>query len=277
MKVAQINNTDYRYKTSFKGIIRTVWRKTPSPNGVHLIDTIKHKNNSWMFRPNVRECIRQYNAFSKLFPGTEKVNVYDCACSLGYGVYGFLLWLLSGHEKHPERFFPIIAKDYDEDIIKAAREGLLPLNEDEIWNICDVVRKDDVIKKEDLDEFFHVDYNNSENMLIGTKCYGYMAKPTKILTDKVQFSVADIREDYVNIEPHRSLVWATNFWPYMEKEDRYKLAQNLYNQFAKGSAIKISDDFDNNRICLQDSKSTAELLLDTGFHPADGIKNIFVK
>lgn len=273
MKVSSINRNDYFGSPSYKGFTRSV-NKAPvvTDTGVRLVGTLKHMNNSWLYRPNIELCLKHYNYFSQLFPGTEKVNVHIYGCSLGYDNYGWLLWLLSGHEKHPERFMPLLGKDYDKDIIKAAQDGMLPLNDDEIWTIGKV------IKNGTFNEFFtFVDKTDENARLLGQLYNGYIYKPTKKLSDNVQFSVADIREDYINIEPYRSIVVATNLWPYIEKADRYELAQNLYKQLAKGSAVKIGKGFDNNCIALRDKKSTAEVLMGVGFKESAECKNIFIK
>ena len=270
MRISQINNTGYN--PSYKGITRAVYNPPVTlENGIRLTGILKHRNNSFMLRPKGDLCINQYNYLARVFPGKEKVNFYNYACSIGYESYGWIVWLLSGHEKHPERFFPVIAKDYDTDIINAAKNYILPLADEEIFAVKAI------IKKGTFKDFFDVNYNVRDGILIDTQYHGYLARPTKKLTDNVQFSVADIREDYKNIEPERSIVLAANFWPYMEREDRYQLAENLYRQLAKGSLVKIGEDFDNNRISLGDLKSTAEILSKVGFKRTEEFKSIFRK
>jgi len=271
MKVSQINSTDYRYKPTYKGITRAVYNPHSIDNGIRLIGTLKHRNNSWLLRPKADVCIRQYSYFSQAFPGSEKVNIYNYACSLGYESYGWILWMLAGHEKHPEKFLPIIAKDYDADIIKAAKEFILPLTEDEI------AAAKAIIPRGTFEDFFNVDYGIRDDILIDTPYHGYFAKPTQKLTENIQFSVADIRRDYKNIEPERSIVLAANFWPYLKKGERYALAENLYKQLAKGSLVKIGEEFDNNRIALNDLKSVSEILSGVGFKRSDEFKNIYIR
>ena len=269
MKVSSIKAAEYQRTPSYKGFTRAVFKT--SATGTSLGVT-HHMNNSWMYRPNAYLCLKHYDFFSKALPGEEKVNVYIYGCSLGYDVHGWNLWLLSGYEKHPEKFWPIIAKDYDKHIIDAAIAGMLPLNGAEIRDI------NNVIKENNFGDFFTlVNKIDDKWKMPDVCCSGDIYKPSKLLTDKVQFSVADIRDDYVNIEPYRSIVVATNLWPYIEKEDRYLLAENLYKQLDKGSYIKIGENFDNNRICLRDSKSTAELLSYVGFKETEEFRNIFKK
>ena len=64
--------------------------------------------------------------------------------------------------------------------------------------------------------------------------------PTKLLTDRVQFSNADILKDYKNIKAENSVVFARNFWPYLEK-DIPKLIARLSEQLGKNSTIIIGN------------------------------------
>ena len=50
----------------------------------------------------------------------------------------------------------------------------------------------------------------------------HIAYLTDVLKDKVCFSVADIRDDYVNINPINSFIMAKNFWPYIPQDDKIK-------------------------------------------------------
>lgn len=252
------NNIQKNYTLTHKGVSRTVYKQVVPPDlATHKYGNIKHKNTSWMFRPELWNCIKIYKYFSRAFNDATKVNVYNYGCSLGYEAYSFVLWLLSGKKKNPEKFLPIIAKDYDEFIINEAKKNNLFMNIVELGDIETVAGYDNI------HNFFELSDFGTYNTIDGIQ-NGRYAKPKTKLTDNVQFYVADIREDYKNIEPENSIVIATNFWPYLEREERYELANNLYKQLDKGSYVNIAD-FDNNQYYLRDNKSTAEILHDAGF------------
>ena len=258
MRIQNITNNMPNCNISYRGVTRTVYKEIVPPDMKdHLYGNVKHKNTSWMFRPTLRQCKEIYNYFSHAFKDVNNVNVYNYGCSLGYEAYSYVLWLLSGKKKNPEKFLPIIAKDYDEFIINEARKNNIFINEAEFIDIECVVGEDNIHK------FFELTENGMCNTIDGKK-EGRFAKPTAKLTENVQFAVADIREDYKNIEPENSIVIATNFWPYLEREDRYELAENLYKQLDKGSCVRVAN-FDNNRYYLRDNKSAATILADVGF------------
>ena len=254
MQITRITNNDY--KPNCKGISRVVYKPNVTPIAFEKI-AVKHKNTSWMYRPKISVCMRTYNYFSHAFNGVDKVNVYNYGCSLGYEAYSYIIWLLSGKKKNPDKFLPIIAKDYDEDIIKAAKNFQLLLDEDEMSKIKMVAGKKKY--RDFLEPGMYSKY-----LILGENHRGMLTNLTEKLTDNVQFSVADIRKDYKNIEPEKSIVMASNFWPYMEKEDRYELAENLYKQLDKGSCVKI-DEFDNSINWLDDKITTTQLLVKVGF------------
>lgn len=264
MQVYKINNySQNSYSPKFTSIYRDVYAGK----------NIKHRNVSWMFRPSLYECKNFYRYISDTFKDVKKVNVYNYACSLGYEAYSFILGMFSCREIHPEKFFPIVAKDYDEIIIENAEKHLIPLDDNEINQIGKILDK-----KYPISDFLDLFNKNSsyESYLDKLVAEGStLGAAEKKLTDNVRFSVADLRTDYKNIEHHNSIVLATNFWPYMLDEDRYSLAKNLSEQMEQNSYIKI-DTFDNGPHLGKTFVSTAELLLQNGFKPTP-VLNLFKK
>ncbi len=256
------NNSNYHHP-SFTEINRQVWTKSYK---------VKHRNTSYLLRPSLEECKNFYAYLSKAFRNIDKVNVYNYGCSIGYEAYSFIMGMFySGKKKNPEKFMPIIAKDYDKKIIEYAKENILPLNSYEIYKLkqlyCfDIDKIKDVIN---IDVYTDRETKNRYAFELSTNPCMYV-KPTDKLTDNVNFSVADIRKDYKNIEPKNSVVMACNFWPYMRPKDRNELAENLYHHLGKNSFVKI-DDFDNDALF---NKSTANLLLEVGFKTTP-IENLF--
>ena len=241
MRVLNINR-DNSYKPPHMGINRVVYKSDIiCPGKEHL--SIKHKNTSWMYRPNAWICERIYKCFSQAFRNVNKVNVYSYGCSLGYEAYSYVLWLLSGKKKNPEKFLPIMAKDYDADIINSAVNSPILIDDNEM---CDIKA---VVGENNINKFFQLG-KYSDYVLFNELYSGTLAYPTGKLKDNVQFSVADIREDYKNIEPENSIVMASNLWPYFKKVD-------------KGSYVTIGT-FDNS-IRWLDDKAVSQVLVDAGF------------
>lgn len=259
MRVQKINNySQNSYSLNFSGVYRDVYKS----------GNLKHRNVSWMFRPALYECKNFYSYISDVFKNISKVNVYNYGCSAGYEAYSFILGMFAS-DKNPEKFFPIIAKDYDETIIQSTNKKILPLECNEVNSIKKLFGNDEdkisdfVTFKDRLKLFSRFRYSPSLYSLLGAQGDTLGILKDK-LTDNVNFSVADIRTDYVNIEPENSLVIATNFWPYMRNEDRYALAKNLSEQMERNCYIKV-DKFDNGTSPISPAVSTADLLLQNGF------------
>lgn len=260
------NSKNYRPK--FRGVSREV------RVGDYFPGKVKHRNTSWMFRPAVEECKRFYNFLTRVFKNVSKVNVYSLGCSIGYEAYSFVMGMYANRkERNPEKYMPVIAKDYDEVIIKSAKEHLLPLEHSEVKRIRETFNYND----ERVKEFIKfVDSYNIDNELWDSHFYEIDAEgdilgiPTDKLLNNVEFSIADIRSDYVNLAPQNSVAMVSNIWPYIEDEERIKLAANLYNRFEKRCFVKI-DEFDE-----EPFPKTSELLMDAGFKPTP-IEYLFKK
>lgn len=262
----RIENQNTSQPICFKNFSRAVYnsRKIKYGGSYNLQEGlekgyIKHTNNSWMFRPGLYKCRDMYSFISNAYRHENKINVYDYGCSLGYGTYSFILGFL--RRKNIEKYFPVMAKDYDKDIIEEAKKYTLPLQYGELYDIKKILRQ------ENINQFMALK-DDSEK-------WQYIAYPTDVLKNKVCFSVADIRDDYENIAPINSFIMATNFWPYIPQDDKIKLAKNLYYRLEKNSYIKI-DMFDNNQKYLNGSTPAETLLLDAGFKKTK-IENLFKK
>lgn len=260
MHVQNINKySSNAYSPKFSGVYRDVCAG----------QKIMHRNVSWMFRPSFNECKRFYSYISDVFRDIPKVNVYSYGCSLGYEAYGFVIGMFAEKEKNPEKFFPIIAKDYDEAIIGYAKKNIIPLETTEIKQIGQMFNNDankisefitftDRLKILSKLKFSQSLYDNlaAQGDTLGTL--------SGKLTDNVKFFTADIRTDYKNIKPQNSIVLASNFWPYMSDEDRYALAKNLSEQLEQNCYVKV-DKFDNGMYPGKSFVPTADLLLQNGF------------
>lgn len=266
MRIDEVRNNYYNSKSiGFNSIERSVIQKHPK---IPFLKTVKHKNTSWLFRPGADYCKKLYNYFSKVFSDIKKVNVYNYGCSLGYEAYSFIIGMHYIDNKNFEKFLPIIAKDYDEEIVKEAKTYKIPI--DYFYELTDMENHFCII---DSSEYFnlHPLYNN----LREPPSWKYMADVKNVLKNNVEFSVADIRKDYVNIKPNNSIVIATNFWPYMSANDRKELAFNLYNQLGNNSYVLIGN-FDTNKITFRKG-STADVFLTSAGFKSTEIPNLFVK
>jgi len=166
----------------------------------------------------------------------NKVNVYNYGCSNGSETFSIIMKMLTNLGKeNSEKFFPIIAKDIDLGAINKAKSTPLPIGWFEKNRI-------DVHTDKNFDSYFIKDSSGYRtNGVTSDESYYF---PTKILTEHVKFSQANILKDYKNIKPENSVVLARNFWPYLE-ENIPKLISILAKQMGKNSTLVIGS-FDIN-------------------------------
>lgn len=236
MKISPINynyNTQ-KYKSKASNPSFGVWEREVCRPG-KLYD---YKNDTNFFRnPYTWGTLTYF--LSEHFENTKKVNVYCYGCSDGSEPYTFIMSMLSSFEKDPEKFFPIIARDFDSEAIQRAESKNCYLKDYEVSliNKC----TDDQFEKYFVDNY-----------------YGrYSAK--KILYNNVDFAVGDILKDYKKINPKNSVILARNFWPYVAQQ--YSLSnfwKKLYNHLEPGCVVVIGY-FD------EDQADMNNILLETGF------------
>lgn len=212
-------------------------------NSANRGNYIEYKKNPLPFRSWKRE-VRTYNSINrndtsffrdgdlfaklidyivKFFKNDSKVNLYNYGCSNGEEAYSILMYLISKFPKDiVDKFTPIIAKDIDNFAIEKA------INNDP-HIIC-------TEEKENVNKFT----NNKLDHFLENKNGRYFIKD--ILKNKLEFKVADIKYDYKNINPNKSVVLMRNFMPYLENSiERQKLLNNIGHQLQNDSFIMIGE------------------------------------
>lgn len=119
MKIQQITNyQQYPNKFSFGSCAR--FYKTSNGDEIGT--------NSWLFRDDV-DWKRLAKYEKNHFADKNRVNIIQFASSDGSEAYTQIISLLENYpNKNSEKFFPIKAYDIDEEIVNAARSGLLNTN-----------------------------------------------------------------------------------------------------------------------------------------------------
>ena len=202
----QVEKVRENFAPKFRGYSRSVYN-------FNAAGDLMYKNETWAVRSGIRYWKRLIKFISEKYKDIPKVNVYDYACSVGHEAYTFIMAMFSSDiEKNPEKFMPVIAKDFDSKVIAAAKRREFAL---------DIIEKDDlqglIGKKRPLDEFLFVDERYEQEH----GCFTVLADR---LTDNVKFHKADILSDIKNIEPDNSIVFARNCWAYSKSGEREKLA-----------------------------------------------------
>lgn len=152
----------------------------------------------------------------------DKVNIIAHACSDGEEVFSFTSKLLDtfGEEK-AKKYLPIQAKDIEDEHLNLAKKGKY------------------IIKSFEKDAF---------NFYLGRNFYNYFEylssdtiKRLQNLKDNVIFSKQNILEDVKTIDFQNTVLFARNFWHYLDEEDMDKLAMNLSHRMNKSSTLVIGN------------------------------------
>lgn len=208
------------------------WRRDVNKGAVSEIfgtKKVKYRNDTWIFRPSLVWWNDFMNFIDEKYKNIPKVNIYDFACSDGTEVYNILLALkIQFGDENMVRFLPIIASDIDEVAIRKAQQ-------------------------------YDISFDDIEEKKIENFTRGNVPAPKILMEGRVSWDIANILKDYGKIIPDNSIVFARNFWPYLELGDKIKLAKNLYKKLGKNSLLVLGE-YDH-----QDCYSPEELLPKIGF------------
>lgn len=198
------------------------------------------KTNTYAFRGDLLwdELALQMNT---TFKNKDKVNVYSLACSDGSEPYSLAVTLMEELKilkTDPAKFFPILASDRNEELIKKNKKGL--------WNL----KKTDFYKFEE----YRYDYNkyiteseekiSYENDKIAFQTDTYKLKPE--LKNKVKFSHADIIERLKTIDDDsNTVILCRNVLPYLMSHDKVIEIAKLAGEKLKKGSLFVIGDFDS--------------------------------
>ena len=258
MRILPINNNYSIYN-----------KKSPSCRGnCRVVDEPKknlfYRTTTYFFRPDM-----DWEGFASLlkrkYKDVSKVNFINHCCSNGQETYSCVASLINYlGEEDAKKFFPIIAKDFDEINIEAAKKYLpMKLYSGEISHITRHTHNEP--KK-----YFNVEFNTNFDM--GHDIYErdlLLLSPKDILKRNVEFSQGDILEDIDNMSSKNTVLLCRNFWPYLDAFKREKLAQKLEDKFDESSIVVIGD-YDE-----EDCK-VSKLLIEHKFLPT-AVRNVFQK
>ncbi len=224
----------------------------------NAVGQLMHRNDTSLFRSDLGNWDKFAEYIGEKFKNSPKGNIYSLSSSAGDEVYSLIMKLIEKYgEEESKKFFPILASDYDSKIIRMAKEGYLPMFEG-----------DDVLinkhTKGKFNEYFEIIDNIPECVKDMDIDFDFIAKVKPKLKNKVTFKTADATEECKLVEPNNSIVMARNFWPYLKDENkRIQMANNLYKQLDKNSAVVIGN-FDDTS-----GSFASKNLYDAGFicHP----------
>ena len=151
----------------------------------------------------------------------NKVNIIAHACSDGEEVYSFVSKLIDMLGlKNAQKYLPVCAKDVEQKHIDLALNGKYSLKSYEESAIDFYLD----------DKYKYFKYLTED-----------LIKPKSLISKQVKFSQSNILDDVKTIEFNNTVLFARNFWHYLDDEDIDKLAMILSHRMNRSSTLVIGD------------------------------------
>lgn len=217
----QINTTypsRYNYSPSFKTNDRVVKA---------LDSSVKWRNTTNFFRPDLR-WNEMVEYFVKKYKNVDKVRVICYACSDGSEPTSLAMKFIDRLGKKADKFFPIMAKDIDPDIIKKANSGKISIEHCDFDLIAGRLRKS------------VTNYLTIPPLL--PTMHSVEATVNPQVRDSIHYTVADVRNDIDTIPEENTIVFARNFWPYLrDKDEVFRQIQTLSQKLKQNGTLVIGN------------------------------------
>lgn len=244
MHISPIQNITTLPNPQFKANNRRICNKSGD---------LLYKTTTYFFRDDLH-WDALVSLLSEKYRNTARVNVINHACSNGEEPYSLVVKLLHSLGDTAEKFFPIKAKDIDQDNINSAKAGRMGIILNDMYRINGYT-------KDNINTYF--DYEKALNPM-----NDMVLSPKSNIKDKVQFTRADIFDELDTMQGHNTVLLCRNVWPYMTPEKRELLAEKLSKTLDKTSLL-VTGSFD-------ESVNIPQILKDKGFINA-GIPRTFTK
>ena len=167
------------------------------------------------------------NLLAAKYKDVDKVNVFNMACSDGSEPWSLAVALMEKFGDKSQKFFPIVASDLDDVIIKRAKKEPCNISENDLlsMNHC---------TKDNYSKYF-------DAVRATDLSFPLAVRPKPILDEKVDFKIATIQDEIKNIPPENSVVLCRNCWFYIPSSDRYMIAEELSKRLAPSSLVVIGN------------------------------------
>ena len=150
------------------------------------------------------------------FEAQDKVKVNFFGCSDGSDPYTLILNLIKELGDKARKFFPILASDISEQVVKQVDEGKIQLHNKDI----------EYLKKINAMDYFERDNGGKIQTFKNLELMPFIVKNS--LKEKMQTSVKDVR-DAVKEENFSSSVFIfRNGWTFNTLSQQKEIAENLY-------------------------------------------------
>ena len=224
MNISPISN--YKYSnTNFKANARWIHDKAGKP---------LYKTTTYFFRDDI-DWKKLVDFLCNKYKNATRVNVLNHACSNGMEPYTFIMQLLHSRPNEANKFFPITAKDLNEDNIYAAKLGRCGAN------ISDMERAQLFLN---YNLWHFTDWQKADS-----QDADMILNPKNFVKEKVLFSQGNIFDDIENLPQQNNIVLCRNMLPYLNNNEQQKLLQKFADKLDKTSVLVMGNyDFCNDKL-----------------------------
>ncbi len=178
------------------------------------------------------------------YTSVPKVNVVMHACSDGEEVYSFLGVLHSKLGEKSAKYLPVTAKDIEGEHLNLAQKGIYYVGKSE-YDIANDCMNGNFYKYFNLLPYIDDDNAPPQYLIEGkgskNELYPKRIKVNDLIKKSVKFEQSDILEDVNHIDFKNTVLFARNFWPYLDKKDMHQLAKRLSERMDSSSTLIIGD------------------------------------
>lgn len=186
---------------------------------------VRHQNTTVFFREDLN-WLKFVRFLENRFKDADKVNIFATACSDGSEPWSLAIMLKEQFGDEADKFFPIMASDFDPEIIRRAKEAPCTINLEDF-------------KKLRMHTHGHFDkyFEHVKPVYLDFSIMYGAVRPTPYMNSLVNFKVSDITKEIKNIPPENSVVLCRNCWRYFPFAKRYEVADALGNQLGDSSLV----------------------------------------
>ncbi len=154
-----------------------------------------------------------------------KINLYGC--SDGSDAYTLTINLIKELGTGAKKFFPILASDISEPVIKTAKEGKILLHSKDL----------DYLDKLGARHYFERDYNEPVQIMRNIEFFPHHV--SKQLRETVDFSIKDVNKSVKNHDFSDEVFIFRNGWTFNTLENQNQLARNLHTNSNNKTLVVI--------------------------------------
>ena len=214
---------NYNNRISFGSVERTVYDDKSD---------VIYRNNSYIFRSD----LNWENVIDNITKDRKQRKIYCYACSDGSEPYSIAMGIIAklGY-KNAQKYFPIIARDVDETMIKSAKSGVINLSLKDFKKIREYEERANINFIKGLKKNNYSSQKNSANY----DEFELSGIVSDDLRHCVDFGVGDICVDSYDFDYNDSVIFFRNALPYLPKEKRDMLLATFARNLTDSTAIVI--------------------------------------